>query len=184
MVGVGMVAVAGASVTGLPARAQDGKVLRIASGEADGPSGTIDPLVPPGPWFQFHYDRWSVPDGATEVARNALASQAFVAGRSLAVQFHPELTAATLEGWLSEGGEEQVRRDGQDPGAALACAGGELRDQPGLADAGFAGDQHERGLAGAGSVECCIETIELRGTPDEDRARDAGHGVDHRTRPR
>ena len=77
-------------------------------------------LVPPGPWFQFHYDRWSVPDGATEVARNALASQAFVAGRSLAVQFHPELTAATLEGWLSEGGEEQVRRDGQDPAALLA----------------------------------------------------------------
>ena len=77
-------------------------------------------LVAPGPWFQFHYDRWSVPDGATEVARNALASQAFVAGRSLAVQFHPELTAATLEGWLSEGGEEQVRRDGQDPGALMA----------------------------------------------------------------
>ena len=77
-------------------------------------------LVAPGPWFQFHYDRWSVPDGATEVARNALASQAFVAGRSLAVQFHPELTAATLEGWLSEGGEEQVRRDGQDPAALMA----------------------------------------------------------------
>jgi len=77
-------------------------------------------LVAPGPWFQFHYDRWSVPDGATEVARNALASQAFVAGRSLAVQFHPELTAATLEGWLLEGGEEQVRRDGQDPAALMA----------------------------------------------------------------
>ena len=77
-------------------------------------------LVAPGPWFQFHYDRWSVPVGATEVARNAIASQAFVVGRSLAVQFHPELTAATLEGWLAEGGAEQVRRDGQDPDALLA----------------------------------------------------------------
>jgi peptide/nickel transport system substrate-binding protein len=43
MIGAGLVAVAGALVTGLPARAQDGKVLRIASGEADGPSGTLDP---------------------------------------------------------------------------------------------------------------------------------------------
>ncbi|MGV8885222.1 MAG: type 1 glutamine amidotransferase [Microbacteriaceae bacterium] len=77
-------------------------------------------LIAAGPWFQFHYDRWSVPDGATELARNSVASQAFVAGRSLAVQFHPELTAETLEGWLAEGGADQVRRDGQDPTALLA----------------------------------------------------------------
>lgn len=77
-------------------------------------------LVPSGPWFQFHYDSWSVPEGAQEIARNSAASQAFSYGRSLAVQFHPELTAATLEGWLDEGGRKQVLADGQDPDALLA----------------------------------------------------------------
>lgn len=77
-------------------------------------------LVSPGPWFQFHYDSWTVPPGAVEVARNSVASQAFVYGRSLAVQFHPELNASTLEGWLREGGTEQVIADGQDPLALLA----------------------------------------------------------------
>lgn len=77
-------------------------------------------LVPSGPWFQFHYDSWSVPEGAREIARNSAASQAFSYGRSLAVQFHPELTADTLEGWLDKGGRRQVYDDGQDPDALLA----------------------------------------------------------------
>jgi GMP synthase-like glutamine amidotransferase len=77
-------------------------------------------LVPSGPWFQFHYDSWTVPEGAREIARNSAASQAFSYGRSLAVQFHPELTADTLEGWLDEGGRQQVLGDGQDPDALLA----------------------------------------------------------------
>lgn len=77
-------------------------------------------LVPAGPWFQFHYDRWTLPEAATELARNSVASQAFTHGRSLAVQFHPELTPATLEGWLLEGGRQQVIDDGQDPDTLLA----------------------------------------------------------------
>ena len=79
-----------------------------------------DGLVPSGPWFEFHYDRWTVPTGAREIARTASASQAFTQGRSLAVQFHPELTAASLEGWLNHGGAEKVIADGQDPDALLA----------------------------------------------------------------
>ncbi|MEO6944462.1 MAG: type 1 glutamine amidotransferase [Lacisediminihabitans sp.] len=77
-------------------------------------------LISSGPWFQFHYDSWTVPAGAREIARNSAASQAFSYGRSLALQFHPELTAATLEGWLDEGGRKQVSDDGQDPDALLA----------------------------------------------------------------
>ncbi|MFG2497107.1 type 1 glutamine amidotransferase [Streptomyces sp. NPDC048441] len=61
-------------------------------------------LVGRGPWFQFHGDRWKLPDGARELARNDVASQAFVCGRSMGVQFHPELTADTLQGWLDNGG--------------------------------------------------------------------------------
>ena len=58
-------------------------------------------LVPGGPWFQWHTDRWTVPPGATEIARTAGASQAFILGRSLALQFHPELDPELLEGWLA-----------------------------------------------------------------------------------
>ncbi|MGH3165600.1 MAG: type 1 glutamine amidotransferase, partial [Trebonia sp.] len=49
-------------------------------------------LIDPGPWFQWHIDRFTVPDGVTVVARTSRASQAFVSGRCLGVQFHPELT--------------------------------------------------------------------------------------------
>lgn len=71
-----------------------------------------DALVPGGPWFQWHYDRWSVPPGAIEVARNPVASQAFVLRRNLAVQFHPELTLDTLRGWLDHGGSAKAEAAG------------------------------------------------------------------------
>jgi GMP synthase-like glutamine amidotransferase len=65
-----------------------------------------------GPWFQWHFDRWTVPPGAVEIARNAAASQAFVYGRSLAVQFHPELDTPMLEGWLGNGGSTVIEAAG------------------------------------------------------------------------
>ncbi|MHB1234650.1 MAG: type 1 glutamine amidotransferase [Microbacteriaceae bacterium] len=77
-------------------------------------------LVGAGPWFQFHYDSWTVPPASTEIARNPASSQAFSHGRSLAVQFHPELTAPALAGWLREGGADEVLADGQDPIELLA----------------------------------------------------------------
>jgi hypothetical protein len=55
-----------------------------------------------------------LPPGATEIARNPIASQAFIYGRSMGVQFHPELTAAVLKGWLDWGGLREVGNDGQD----------------------------------------------------------------------
>ena len=75
---------------------------------------THDPgLVPPGPWFQWHQDRWTAPPGARELARTAAAPQAFTLARSMAVQFHPELTATQLEGWLAngeDGGSQRMAR--------------------------------------------------------------------------
>ena len=76
-------------------------------------------LLSNGPWFQFHYDRWQLPPGAIEIARNPVASQAFIYGRALAVQFHPELNAAGLKGWLDWGGDAKVEKDGQDPAIML-----------------------------------------------------------------
>ena len=72
-------------------------------------------IVSNGPWFQFHYDRWTVPPGGREIARNPAASQAFTVANSLAVQFHPELDSAALVGWLELDGAGLVSKDHQDP---------------------------------------------------------------------
>ena len=69
--------------------------------------------MPGGPWFQWHFDRWTLPPGATEVARTAASSQAFVLGRALALQFHPEIDRALLEVWLADD------RDGEVVGSGL-----------------------------------------------------------------
>ena len=39
-----------------------------------------------------------------EVARNTSSPQAFVLRRNLALQFHPEITAAVVEGWIGDAG--------------------------------------------------------------------------------
>jgi GMP synthase-like glutamine amidotransferase len=100
----------------LLAQAFGGSVTRSATPEigwydvdSDNPA-----LVPGGPWFQWHFDRWTLPPGATEIARTPAASQAFTLGRALAVQFHPEIDRALLELWLDED------RDGEVAGVGLS----------------------------------------------------------------
>jgi GMP synthase-like glutamine amidotransferase len=73
-----------------------------------------------GAWFQWHYDRWVMPSDAVEVARNAAASQVFVLRRNLALQFHPEVDAAGLKGWLEFGGHRQAEAAGLDPAVILS----------------------------------------------------------------
>ena len=77
--------------------------------------------VPPvaGIWTQWHYDRFVPPVEATVVGANAMAPQAFVLRRNLAVQFHPEIDAGSLAGWLEEGGAENARALGLDPDVML-----------------------------------------------------------------
>jgi GMP synthase-like glutamine amidotransferase len=101
----------------LMARALGGSVAPGTKGEIGWTNIWSDrkDLVSNGPWFQFHYDCWQVPSVAKEIARNPIASQAFIYDRSLAVQFHPELNAAALKGWLDWGGAKKVSQDGQDP---------------------------------------------------------------------
>jgi GMP synthase-like glutamine amidotransferase len=78
-------------------------------------------LVEAGPWFEWHHDRWVAPPGACVVARTAAAEQAFVVGRSLAVQFHPELTPSMLRGWLANGGASYLEAHGVDIDGVLAA---------------------------------------------------------------
>lgn len=75
---------------------------------------TDDPtLIPSGPWFQYHWDRWQNPPGAHVIAKTDLAPQAFTFGRTLALQFHPEINPHVLDLWLDmEGGCAEVEAEG------------------------------------------------------------------------
>jgi GMP synthase-like glutamine amidotransferase len=57
-------------------------------------------LVPEGPWFQWHFDTFPVPENATLIAESDAGPQAFVAGRSLGLQFHPEVTTGIMDEWV------------------------------------------------------------------------------------
>jgi GMP synthase-like glutamine amidotransferase len=82
---------------------------------------SFDPgLIPPGPWLEFHGDRCLPPRQARVLARNEVGVQAFVIGRHLAVQFHPEPDGDLLRLWLEVGGREEAQQTGTDPDAFLA----------------------------------------------------------------
>src|SRR5690242_5785504 len=70
--------------------------------------------VPAGPWLEFHEDRCVLPAGATVLARNDAAVQAFRIGRHLAVQFHPEVDGALLKRWLEAPTDAETRQPGID----------------------------------------------------------------------
>lgn len=72
-------------------------------------------LISEGPWFQWHFDRIVVPPEAREIARSDVGPQAYVIGRSLGVQFHPEVTPEIVRAWLDHGGLPQALRHGHDP---------------------------------------------------------------------
>jgi GMP synthase-like glutamine amidotransferase len=78
------------------------------------------PYLEAGPWFQFHYDRFVLPPEAIELARTPVCPQAFVVGRSLGVQFHPEISGTTLRLWYDNDCEAEVIAQGIDPAALLA----------------------------------------------------------------
>jgi GMP synthase-like glutamine amidotransferase len=66
------------------------------------------PAIAPGPWFQWHVDRFHLPDAVEVLAHNEAGTQAYRSGRSLAVQFHPELTVPILQGWLAEAPADEL----------------------------------------------------------------------------
>jgi len=98
----------------LLAAAHGGSVSRSAAPELGWVEIESDDesVVPAGEWFQWHYDRWELPEGATELARNANSSQAFILGQNLAVQFHPEMSSAILASWIATGGAEDITKLG------------------------------------------------------------------------
>lgn len=107
-------------------------------------------LIDPGPWLEWHYDRFLLPDGVPALATSVLPdtvlpdtvlantgpantgpantgpgaggrlNQAFAVGRALGLQFHPEVTESVLTAWLTGGGARELASAGVDTGALLA----------------------------------------------------------------
>lgn len=101
----------------LMARALGGVVERAALPEVGWMEITTDsPEISSGPWFQYHWDKWQTPPGALEIARTNNGPQAFIARRTLALQFHPEINREILDLWLAmDGGCAEVESVGIDP---------------------------------------------------------------------
>ena len=106
----------------LVARAMGGSVAPAPRGEVGWTAIHSDDhsVIGEGPWFQYHFDRFVVPPGATEIARNPYAPQAFVINRTLGLQFHPEITPEILDVWLDGPGRTQVQNFGMNPDIMLA----------------------------------------------------------------
>ena len=101
----------------LMARALGGSVARAPKAEVGWYEieSNDTTLIPTGPWFAYHWDSWMTPKGATEIAKTDVANQAFVMGRTLALQFHPEVDPEVLEAWLSrESGCVEITGEGVD----------------------------------------------------------------------
>jgi GMP synthase-like glutamine amidotransferase len=105
----------------LLARAVGGQALRAQQSEIGWVTvRSREPaLVAEGPWFQWHHDTFTPPPGAELLADSAAGPQAYTLGRSLGVQFHPEVTTEIVEEWVSLGGD-QLDRHGIDPDRLLA----------------------------------------------------------------
>jgi GMP synthase-like glutamine amidotransferase len=102
------------------ARVLGGEVYRGTEAEIGWlPVRTADSeLVPEGPWFQWHFDVLTAPPGSTVIAETDLGTQAFVAGRSLGLQFHPEVTPEIMDEWVRTYRHE-LDAEGVDPDALL-----------------------------------------------------------------
>jgi GMP synthase-like glutamine amidotransferase len=95
-------------------------------------------LIPPGPWFRWHEDVFTVPPGARDLGSIGGVSLAFSHGLSIGVQFHPEVTGEIAKGWI-EGArreladsaidEQDLRREIDSLAAGVAVRAQDLFDR-------------------------------------------------------
>lgn len=104
----------------LMARVLGGRSFRADRSEIGWlPVRTNDPeLVGEGPWFQWHFDSFTLPPGARLIAETDIGPQAYVIGRSLGLQFHPEVTPEIMDAWVGAYRHE-LDAEGVDPDALL-----------------------------------------------------------------
>lgn len=75
--------------------------------------------VPEGPWFQWHFDSFTLPPGARLLAESEVGPQVFTAGPHMGLQFHPEVTPEIMEDWVRVYAHE-LHAEGVDPRGLLA----------------------------------------------------------------
>ena len=68
-----------------------------------------------GDWMQWHYDRFSVPAGATTLADSPVGPQAMICGRALGLQFHPEASESIVRLWMTGEGKDEIAAIGMTP---------------------------------------------------------------------
>ena len=104
----------------LLARVAGGTSFRADEAEIGwAPVRSSDPeLVPEGPWFNWHFDSFTLPPGAKLIAETDVGPQAYVIGRSLGLQFHPEVTPEIMDDWV-KAYRHELDGDGVDPDALL-----------------------------------------------------------------
>ncbi|TME24298.1 MAG: type 1 glutamine amidotransferase [Chloroflexi bacterium] len=104
----------------LMARVLGGRSFRAERSEIGWlPVRTNDPeLVGEGPWFQWHFDSFTLPPGARLIAETDVGPQAYVIGRSLGLQFHPEVSPEIMDAWVGAYRHE-LDAEGVDPDALL-----------------------------------------------------------------
>jgi GMP synthase-like glutamine amidotransferase len=109
-----------------------GQLLAVALGGTTGPAArpeigwhlvqTNDPdLIEPGPWLEWHADRWYTPPGARTLARTETAPQAFMLDGAWGLQFHPEADESMVRLW--RGSADQIEQTRRHQAAAAGRAG-------------------------------------------------------------
>ena len=94
---------------------ENAPVTEIGWYEIHEPDGSINrsrnPLGP-GPWFQWHYDRFTPPPEADVLAVNENAVQLFRLDRCVGTQFHPEVTYDHVRSFLTGTTDEHLAEYG------------------------------------------------------------------------
>lgn len=94
-------------------------VTEIGWHDINAPEGRTNP-VGPGPWMEWHHDRFTPPPEATVLAETDSAAQLFSIGRMVGTQFHPEVDVAHVANWLSTADDAYLAENGQDRDTILA----------------------------------------------------------------
>lgn len=76
--------------------------------------------VGPGPWMEWHHDRFEPPPGAELLALTDSAPQLFRIDRIVGTQFHPEVDYDHVDFWMKTADEEYLASYGLDRNDVLA----------------------------------------------------------------
>jgi GMP synthase-like glutamine amidotransferase len=68
--------------------------------------------IGPGPWMEWHHDRFTPPPGAEVLAETDEAIQLFRIGRTVGTQFHPEVDVPHVAGFLENAPGEYLAEYG------------------------------------------------------------------------